>query len=99
MKNLNAFLKESQETQSETLQSEIGQILRPFGSIRNGFKKKFDFDKIDELMTQNGWNYIDNEEDENRQPYKIYKWEKVDYICYLYVNTSTNTIKNFQIMN
>lgn len=96
MKDLNIFLKEAQETQAEILHGEVGQILRPFGSVRKGFDKKFDFDKVDELMSREGWEYVDAEEDKSG---KTYKWEKNDYQCHLYVDELKNRITNFNIFN
>ena len=83
MRTLISYVFESDETQAEALYNEIGQILKPYGSIKNGFNKKFNKDAIDDLMIRDGWDFIDNEKDKNN--IETYKWEKKDFQCHVYV--------------
>lgn len=85
-------LNESSETQAEILYNEIGQILKPYGNVRNGFNKRFNRNDIDDLLIRDGWNYIGKESDDGVD---TYKWEKKDYQCHIYVQD--NKITNYNI--
>ncbi len=82
----------STETQAEILYNEIGQILKPYGNIKNGFSKKFDKNDIDNLMLKRGWDFIGKETEDNID---TYKWKKKDYQCHLYIQN--DKITNYNI--
>lgn len=98
MKSLQQFIEESHETQTEILHSEVGQILKPFGNIRNGFTKKFDQEEVDKLMSREGWDYIDKEIDKEDKK-ETYIWKKQDFECHIYVDPLKNKIFNFNIFS
>lgn len=98
MKSLREFIIESHETQTEILQSEVSQILKPFGNIKDGFTKKFDKDEVDNLMSREGWEFVDKEEDKEDKKER-YIWKKQDFECHIYVDPLKNKIFNFNIFS
>ena len=89
------MLKETLESQAELLYNEIRQILKPYGTIKEGFKKEFNKDDVLYLMKRDGWNFIDEESGDDN--IDTYIWERQDYKCHIYVDQSTNKITNYNI--
>lgn len=98
MKSLQEYIQEQQQTQSEILQDEVSQILKPFGSVRDGFKKKFDKDEVDDLMQREGWEF-DHEEEDKEDGKLRYIWKKQDFECHIYVDPLKEKIFNFNIFS
>lgn len=99
MKSLKDFIiEESRQTQIEILRDEVSQILKPFGNKKEGFKKDFDQDEVDDLMSREGWEFSKEEED-NKDHVMTYIWTKQDYECHIFVDPMKKRILNFNIFS
>lgn len=92
------MIEESHETQTEILHTEVGQILKPFGNIKNGFNRKFDQEEVDKLMTREGWDFVDKEIDKEDGK-ETYIWSKNDFECHIHVDPKKNRIFNYNIFS
>ena len=98
MKSLKDFILESHQTQTEILTNEVAQILKPFGNPKDGWKKDFDKDEIDDLMSREGWEYIGEEKDDKGTKIR-YKWSKHDFECHIFVDNLKQKIFSFNIFS
>ena len=94
MRNIIEFILERmQETQGEILTSEVSLILKPFRQKNS----VFDYDKVDDVMSREGWEY-ENEEDDKKHKETKYIWSKKDFKCFINVDSSSKKIVNFSVL-
>ena len=98
MKSLQQFIEESHQTQTEILQNEVSQILKPFGNPKDGWKKDFDKDEVDDLMSREGWSFVGEEKD-NKEHIIRYKWSKQDFECHIFTDILSKKIFKFNIFS
>lgn len=89
------MLKETLETQAEMIYNEVRQILKPYGTITEGFDKEFNKDDVFFLMKRDGWKFVNEESDNDN--IDTYIWERQDNKCHIYVDQKTNKITNYNI--
>ena len=97
MKNLINYITES--TNADELQEEVGIALRKFGNIRNGFKYT-DKQSIVEAMSQIGFEYDDESNDDEKQMTFIGEYLNSEYEVDLYIANQTGDrvkLRNFNV--